>query len=149
MAESLKQRIQGDMKQAMRDKDSVRLGVIRLMLSAIKQREVDERIELNDEQVVEILTKMLKQRRDSVTQYEQAGRNDLSEIEKFEITVVSEYMPPALDDAEVDAMIAEVIAETGATSAKEMGKVIGRLKGLTKGRVDMGVVSAKVKAALN
>ena len=149
MAESLKQRIQGDMKQAMRDKDSVRLGVIRLMLSAIKQREVDERIELNDEQIIEILTKMLKQRRDSVAQYEQAGRNDLSEIEKFEITVVSEYMPPALDDAEVDAMIAEVIAETGATSAKDMGKVIGRLKGLTKGRADMGVVSAKVKAALN
>ncbi len=149
MAESLKQSIQNDMKQAMRDKDSARLATIRLINAAIKQREVDERIELSDDQVLEVLTRMLKQRRDSVAQYEEAGRTDLSENEKFEIGVIEAYMPPALDDSELDSMVEAAIAESGASGPRDMGKVMGLLKPRIQGRADMGAVSGKVKARLS
>lgn len=145
---SLKARIQEDMKDAMRSGDKRRLGVIRLILSAVKQREVDERIELDDTQVLAVLDKMLKQRRESLTQYEQAGRADLAEQESFEIGVVQTYMPQPLDAAEIDALIDTAIAETGAAGIKDMGKVMGILKPKLQGRADMGAVSGQIKAKL-
>ena len=145
---SLKARIQEDMKDAMRSGDKRRLGVIRLILSAVKQREVDERIELDDTQVLAVLDKMLKQRRESLTQYEQAGRADLAEQESFEIGVVQTYMPQPLDAAEIDALIDAAIAETGAAGIKDMGKVMGILKPKLQGRADMGAVSGQIKAKL-
>lgn len=145
---SLKARIQEDMKDAMRSGDKRRLGVIRLILSAIKQREVDERIELDDTQVLAVLDKMLKQRRESLAQYEQAGRADLADQESFEIGVVQNYLPQPLSPAEVDALIDAAIAETGAAGIKDMGKVMGILKPQLQGRADMGTVSGQIKAKL-
>jgi uncharacterized protein YqeY len=144
----LKQRLQADMKSAMKAGDKRRLGVIRLINAAIKQREVDERTELDDTQVLVVLDKMLKQRRDSITQYQNAGREDLAEQERYEVGVCQEYMPAALDDADIDAMIDAALATTGAAGIKEMGKVMGVLKPQMQGRADMAAVSAKVKTRL-
>lgn len=132
----------------MRAKDSARLSAIRLLLSAMKQREVDERIELNDTQVIEIIEKMLKQRRDSISQYEAASRHDLADVEKFEVEVLKTYLPQALTDAEVDAIIAKVISETGASGVKDMGKVMGLVKPQIVGRADVAKVSGLIKAKL-
>ncbi|WP_275096316.1 GatB/YqeY domain-containing protein [Sedimenticola hydrogenitrophicus] len=144
----LKQRIQDDMKSAMKGGDKPRLGVIRLLMAAIKQREVDERIELDDAQILAVLDKMVKQRRDSINQYEQAGRPELAEQEAFEITVLQGYLPEALSEAEIAAMIREAIQATGAESVRDMGKVMGQLKPKMQGRADMGAVSALIKQLL-
>ncbi|HWT28864.1 MAG TPA: GatB/YqeY domain-containing protein, partial [Methylophilaceae bacterium] len=131
---SLKARITEDMKSAMRAKDSARLGAVRLLQAAIKQREVDERIELDDTQVVEAIEKMLKQRRDSISQYEAANRHDLADVEKYEVSVLQEYLPQALTEDEVDALLAKVIADTAAAGIKDMGKVMAAIKPLVVGR---------------
>ena len=144
----LSQRIREDMKTALKAGDKRRLGVIRLILAAIKQREVDERIELDDSQTLAVLDKMVKQRRDSIEQFEKAGRNELAEQESFEIEVLQAYMPEALSEEEIDAMIAEAISGTGAASLRDMGKVMGLLKPKIQGRADMGAVSAMVKQRL-
>ncbi|HEX5362713.1 MAG TPA: GatB/YqeY domain-containing protein [Gallionella sp.] len=145
---SLKQQITDDMKAAMRAKEAARLGAIRLLLAAMKQREVDERIELSDADVVSIIEKMLKQRRDSISQYEAAGRQDLADVEKFEVGILQAYMPQQMDEAEINAAIAEVVAATGAAGPQDMGKVMGVLKPKLAGRADMGRVSALIKAQL-
>lgn len=145
---SLKSRITDDMKAAMKGGDKPRLATIRLVQAAIKQREVDERIELDDEQVLAVLERMLKQRRDSLSQFEAAGREDLAAQERFEIGVLQDYMPAPLAEAEIDAAIAAAIAETGASSARDMGKVMAALKPKVAGRADMQALSGKVKAAL-
>lgn len=145
---TLKQQISEDMKNAMRAKDSARLGAVRLLLAAIKQKEVDERIELDDAAVIAIVEKLLKQRKDSATQYTAAGRMDLAGQENFEIGVLNAYMPQALGAEEVAALIQQAVAETGAASARDMGKVIAWLKPKLAGRADMGVVSSLVKNAL-
>ena len=145
---TLKQQITEDMKTAMRGGDKHRLGVIRLMLAAIKQREVDERIVLDDAQVLAVLEKMLKQRKDSVSQYAAAGREDLAEVERAEMTVIESYLPAKLGDAEIDALITAAIAATGASSPRDMGKVVAAVKDKAAGRADMGVVSGKIKARL-
>ncbi|PKO92763.1 MAG: glutamyl-tRNA amidotransferase [Betaproteobacteria bacterium HGW-Betaproteobacteria-1] len=145
---TLKARITEDMKNAMRAKDTARLGAIRLLQAAIKQREVDERIELDDTQVVEAIEKMLKQRRDSISQYEAAGRNDLADIEKFEVGVLQEYLPVALTDAELDEILGKVVADTGASGIKDMGKVMAAIRPLVIGRADMGKISGLIKARL-
>lgn len=146
---SLKQQITEDMKTAMRAKDSVRLGAIRLLLSAIKQREVDERIELTDADVIAVIEKMLKQRRDSIAAFESANRIDLADIEKFEVSVLQTYMPKQLSDDELNQIITQVIADTGAAGAKDMGKVVGLVKPLVAGVADMGKVSGLIKARLS
>jgi uncharacterized protein YqeY len=146
---TLKVQIQQDMKDAMRSADKRRLGAIRLILAAIKQREVDERIELNDAQVVNVLDKMTKQRRDSLEQYQQAGRDDLAEQETFELEILKAYLPAQLDDAEIDALIDAAIQATGAASMKDMGKVMGELKPQLQGRADMGAVSSRIKNRLS
>ena len=146
---SLKQRITEDMKAAMRAKDAARLGAIRLLLAAMKQREVDERIELSDADVIAIIEKMNKQRRDSISQYEAAGRQDLADVEKFEMSVLADYMPQQMSGAEVAAAVAEAIAATGATGPQDMGKVMGAVKPKLAGRADMGKVSALIKAQLS
>ncbi len=146
---SLKQQITEDMKTAMRARDTPRLGAIRLLLAAMKQREVDERIELTDTDVVTIIDKMIKQRRDSISQFEAAKRQDLADIEKFEISVLQTYMPQPMSEAEVAAAVAEAITSSGAKSPQEMGKVIALLKPQLAGRADMGKVSALVKARLS
>jgi len=146
---SLKQQITEDMKTAMRAKDTARLGAIRLLLAAMKQREVDERIELTDADVVAIIEKMNKQRRDSISQYEAAGRQDLADVEKFEMTVLAAYMPQQMSEAEVAAAVAEAIAATGATGSQDMGKGMGAIKPKLAGRADMGKVSALIKAQLS
>ena len=145
---TLKQQITEDMKTAMRSGDKHRLGVIRLMLAALKQREVDERIELDDTQVLATLEKMLKQRRDSVSQFDAAGRNDLSAIERAEMVVIEAYLPSKLDETEIDALVTAAIAETGASSPRDMGKVVAAVKEKAAGRADMAVVSGKIKARL-
>ncbi len=145
---TIKAKVAEDMKAAMRAKDSARLGAIRLLQAAIKQREVDERIELDDGQVIEAIEKMLKQRRDSITQYEAANRHDLADVEKFEITVLKEYLPAALSDEEVDAILDSVIAETGAASIKDMSKVMAAIKPKVVGRADMGKISGLIKSKL-
>lgn len=145
---TLKAQISEDMKTAMRAKDSVRLGAIRLLLSAIKQREVDERIELQDADVITVIEKMLKQRRDSITAFESANRTDLADIEKFEVTVLQTYMPKQLSDDELNQIITQVIADSGATGAKDMGKVVGLVKPLVAGVADMGKVSSLIKLRL-
>ncbi|HIP52471.1 MAG TPA: GatB/YqeY domain-containing protein [Chromatiales bacterium] len=144
----LKERIQDDMKTAMRGGDKRRLGVIRLVMAAIKQREVDERIELDDTQVLAVLDKMVKQRRESIAQYEKAGRDDLTEQEQYEISVLQDYLPEALSEEEIAAMVDEAIAQIGASSIRDMGKVMGQLKPKMQGRADMGTVSALVKQKL-
>ncbi|MBS1137134.1 MAG: GatB/YqeY protein [Proteobacteria bacterium] len=146
---SLKIRINEDMKTALRARDSRRLSAIRLLMAAIKQREVDERIELDDAGIVAVIEKMLKQRRDSIQQYEAAKRQDLADVEKFEVEVLTGYMPAALSPAEIDAAVAEAVAASGARGAQDMGKVMGLLKPKLAGRADMGQVSARVKAALS
>jgi len=147
--EGLKQRITEDMKAAMRAKDKQRLGTIRLILAAIKQREVDERTTLDDGQVLAVLDKMVKQRRESVAQYESAGRTDLAEQETYEIGILQGYMPAALSEAEIDALIGDAIAAAGASSIKDMGKVMGVLKPRLQGRADMGQVSQIIKQRLS
>ncbi|WP_018607884.1 GatB/YqeY domain-containing protein [Uliginosibacterium gangwonense] len=145
---SLKERINEDMKAAMRAKETAKLGAIRLLMAAMKQREVDERITLDDAAIIAITDKLLKQRRDSVTQYDAAGRKDLADAERFEIEVLSAYMPAALSDAEIDAAIQAAIAETGASGPADMGKLMAALKPKLAGRADMSAVSGRVKAAL-
>ncbi|MFL9709365.1 GatB/YqeY domain-containing protein [Methylobacillus sp. Pita1] len=145
---TIKAQLAEDMKAAMRAKDSARLGAIRLLQAAIKQREVDERIELDDSQVIEAIEKMLKQRRDSITQYEAANRNDLADVEKFEVTVLKTYLPAALSEDEVNAILDSVIAETGAASIKDMSKVMAAIKPKVVGRADMGKISGLIKSKL-
>ena len=145
---TLKQQLTDDMKTAMKSGDKERLGVIRLINASIKQREVDERIQLDDAQVLSVLEKMLKQRRDSESQFRAAGRTDLADKETFEIGVIQGYMPAQLSAAEVDAIIAATIAEAGATGPKDMGKVMGLVKPKVAGRTDMGKLSEQVKARL-
>jgi len=149
MADTLKESLMADMKDAMRAKDKDRLGTIRLIQAAIKQREVDERIELDDEQVLVVLDKMVKQRRDSITQYRDAGREELAAKEEAELEILQHYLPEALSEAELDELINEAIAASGADSMKDMGKVMGQLKPKVQGRADMGEVSARIKARLN
>jgi uncharacterized protein YqeY len=146
---SLKAQISEDMKNAMRAKDSARLGAIRLLQAAIKQREVDERIELDDAAVIAVIEKMLKQRRDSIAAYESANRTDLADVEKFEVTVLQTYMPKQLTDDEVNQIITQVIADTGASGAKDMGKVVSLVRPLVAGVADMGKVSGLIKARLS
>ena len=137
------------MKAAMRAKDAARLSTVRLLLAAIKQREVDERIELDDAQVLSVIEKMIKQRRESIAQYEKASRNDLADVEKAEIQVLTGYLPAQMSDAEIQKAIASVIAETGASGVKDMGKVMAALKGKLAGKADMGKVSGLVKSKLS
>lgn len=145
---SLKAQITEDMKSAMRARETARLGAIRLLLAAIKQREVDERIELDDAQIVAAIDKMLKQRRDSISQFEAAGRQELADIEHFEISVLQTYMPAAASDEEIDALIAQAVTDTGAADVKDMGKVMAAVKPKLTGRADMTQVSARIKAKL-
>lgn len=144
----LKSQLKDAQKAAMRAKDKARLTVIRGMLAAIKRIEVDERIELDDARILSVLDKMLKQRRDSISQFEAAGRNDLADQEKYEMGVVQEFLPAQLTLAEIDALIAAAIAATGANSMQDMGKVMGQLKPQLQGRADLGKVSAQIKASL-
>jgi len=145
---SLKQQIQEDMKAAMRAQDKKRLDTIRLIMAAIKQIEVDERIVVDDARLLAILDKMVKQRRDSIAQYQQGNRPDLVEVEEFELQIIQHYMPTPLTDAEITTLITAAIANSGATSAKDMGKVMAELKPKLQGRADVAAVSAKVKQQL-
>ena len=146
---ALKTRINDDVKTAMRSKDKERLGTLRLLTAAIKQIEVDQRIELNDDQVIAVLEKMLKQRKDSIEQFEKAGRTELAEIEIKEVAILKEFMPEQLSDADIDNLIDEAMAVTGASEMKDMGKVMGILKPKLAGKADMGAVSGKIKAKLS
>ena len=136
------------MKVSMKGGDKKRLGVIRLVLAAIKQIEVDERIELDDDRVLAVLDKMVKQRRESISQYKNAGRDDLWEQEEYEVTILQDFLPEPLSDDEIERLIAKAIGDTGAASIKDMGKVMGILKPIMQGRADMGAVSGKIKAQL-
>ena len=146
---SLKLQISEDMKTAMRAKDTARLAAIRLLMAAIKQREVDERIELSDAEVLAVIDKMMKQRRDSFSQFEAAGRKDLADIEQFEMSVLLGYMPQQLSQADIDSAIEQAISASGAASAQDMGKVMAILKPKFAGRADIGKASAQVKARLS
>jgi len=146
---SLKLRITEDMKAAMRAKDADRLKAIRLLLAAMKQREVDERIELTDADILAIIDKMMKQRRESITQFEQAGRQDLVQAEQAEVTVLQTYMPQPLSAAEIEVLVGEAITAAGATSPKDMGAVMTQLRPRLAGRADMAQVSQRVKARLS
>ncbi len=146
---TLKAQITEDMKQAMKAKDSFRLGTIRLLQSAMKQKEVDERIELNDEQVIAIVDKLIKQRKDSVQAYEQAAREDLAEVERQEMAVLQAYLPARMSDEEIHAAVKAIVSELNAAGPGEMGRVMGQVKTRLAGKADMGVVSQAVKAALN
>jgi len=146
---ALKTRINDDVKTAMRSKDKQRLGTLRLLTAAIKQIEVDQRIELDDDQIIAVIEKMLKQRKDSIEQFEKAGRNELAEIEINEVAILKEFMPEQLSDAEVETLIDDAIATTGASAMKDMGKVMGILKPKLAGKADMGAVSGKIKAKLS
>ena len=145
---TLKSRITEDMKDAMRAKDAARLSTTRLLLAAIKQREVDERKDMADADVVNVIEKMIKQRRDSITQFEAGKRQDLVEIEKAEVAILQAYMPQQLTEGEIDTAIADAIASTGAAGPAGMGKVMAELKGKLAGRADMTALSARVKAKL-
>ncbi len=145
---ALKERITDDMKAAMRSGEKERLGVIRMITSAIKQREVDERIILDDTQVLSVLEKMIKQRKESVVQFKAGNRQDLVDKESAEIALLQGYLPAALSDAEIDSLINEAVAATGAASVKDMGKVMAIIKAKAQGRADMGAVGAKIKAKL-
>ena len=145
---SLKARITEDMKSAMRAKETARLGAIRLLLAAVKQREVDERIELDDPQVLSVLEKMIKQRKESLVQFQAGNRQDLVAKEAAEITLLQGYMPTQLSDREIDALINDAVASTGASSIKDMGKVMAVIKARAQGRADLGAVGAKIKAKL-
>lgn len=149
MADSLKDQITADMKEAMRAKDKETLGTIRLIQAAIKQIEVDERVELDDSRVLAVLDKMIKQRRDSITQYRDAGREELAAREEAEISIIQKYLPAALSETEIDALIEEAISNSGAQSMQDMGKIMGQLKPKLQGRADMGAVSARIKARLS
>ncbi|NOU21047.1 MAG: GatB/YqeY domain-containing protein [Methyloglobulus sp.] len=149
MSGLLTDRIKDDMKASMKGGDKSRLGVIRLILAAIKQIEVDERITLDDERTLQVLDKMLKQRRESIRQFTDAGRHDLVAIEEAEVLVIQNFMPLALTEAEIDGMVSAAVAESGAESVKDMGKVMALLKGKMQGRADMSAVSAKIKVALS
>jgi uncharacterized protein len=146
---SLKERITDDMKAAMRSGEKERLGVIRMITSAIKQREVDERITLDDGQVLSVLEKMIKQRKESLVQFQAGNRQDLVDKEAAEITLLKSYLPSQLGDAELDGLIADAIAASGAASIKDMGKVMAIIKGKAQGRADMAAVGAKIKARLS
>lgn len=139
--------IKDEMKIAMKSGEKKRLGVIRLMLAAVKQIEVDERIELDDNRVLLVLDKMVKQRRESIRQYTDGNRTDLADIEAAEILIIQDFLPQPLTEAEIDAMVAQAVVDSGATSIKEMGKVMALLKEPMQGRADMSVVSVKIKAA--
>lgn len=145
---TLRAQISDDMKAAMRAKDSARLNAIRLLLAAMKQREVDDRIELNDSQVIEVIEKMLKQRRDSISQYEAANRQDLADAEKFEVEVLQTYLPQALSAEEIATLLDNAISETGASGIKDMGKVMALVKPKIIGRADVGQVSGLIKSRL-
>jgi uncharacterized protein YqeY len=146
---SLKERIQEDMKGAMRSGDKDRLGTIRLIMAAVKQREVDERITLDDAQLLAVLEKMGKQRRESIAQFQAGGRADLVAKENAELTIINSYMPAPLADDELDALINQAISETGAASIKDMGKVMAIIKSKAQGRADMAAVGARIKARLS
>ena len=148
MTVTLKAQLTSDMKDAMRAKDKDRLGTIRLIQAAIKQREVDERIELDDTQVLAVLDKMVKQRRDSIKQYRDAAREDLAAVEEAELLVIQTYLPAPLDEAELDNLISEAISSSGASGMQDMGKVMGQLRAKVQGRADMGEVSNRIKARL-
>ena len=145
----LREQLNEDIKTAMKAREQEKLGALRLLLSAVKQREVDERITLDDAGVIAVIEKMIKQRKDSISQYEKAQRQDLADKEKYEISVIEAYMPKQLSQAEVEAVVAEVIASTGAKSAADMGKVMALVKPKVAGRADMGKVSALVKSKLS
>ena len=145
---SLRDRINEDMKNAMRAREAEKLGALRLLLAAMKQREVDERITLDDAAVVSVIEKMMKQRRDSIEQYEKAQRQDLADKEKYEMSVLQAYLPQGLSQSEIDAIVADAIASSGAKSAADMGKVMAIVKPKVAGRADMGKVSALVKSKL-
>ena len=145
---SLKEKLSEDMKAAMRAKESEKLATIRLINAAIKQREVDERVELGDDQVLAVIEKMIKQRKDSITQFEAGGRQDLADKEKSEITVLAAYMPAQMSEAEVQAEVAAAVVQSGASGPQDMGKVMAVLKPKLAGRADMTAVSGLVKAAL-
>lgn len=145
----IKSNISEDVKTAMRGKDKPRLAALRLIQAAFKQKEVDERIELDDQQCIAILDKMAKQHRDSIEQFQQANRDDLIEQEQFELDIIEQYLPAQLSEQEINDMINAAIAETGAESIKDMGKVMGKLKGELQGRADMGKVSGLIKSRLN
>jgi uncharacterized protein YqeY len=144
----LKTRINDDVKSAMRAKDKDRLGALRLITAAIKQKEVDERIELDDTGVLAVLEKMVKQRKDSIEQYSRAGRDDLIAKEQFELELIQDYLPEQMSEAEIEAVVAEAISATGASEMKDMGKVMGMVKPRVQGKADMGLVSKLVKAKL-
>ncbi|WP_199102046.1 GatB/YqeY domain-containing protein [Aquitalea sp. ASV11] len=146
---SLKVRISDDMKSAMKAKETERLAAIRLLMAAIKQKEVDERIELDDAAIVAVIDKMLKQRRDSISQYEAAQRQDLADKEKAEMTVLMAYMPQQLSEAEIDELVAKAVVDCGAASMQDMGKVMGLLRPQLAGRADMALVSTRIKARLS
>ena len=146
---TLKARIQEDMKSALRAGEKEKLGYIRMLMAAIKQREVDERIELDDAQVLSVIEKMVKQRRESITQFEAGGRADLVARETAEMQLLAAYLPAQLSSAELEAMISEIIAATGANTIKDMGKVMAAIKARAAGRADMGAVGARVKARLS
>ena len=145
---SLKGQIRDDMKTAMKAGDKDRLKTVRLIIAAIKQIEIDQRVELDDAAVLDVLNKMVKQRRDSVSQFQAGGRDDLAAIETEEIAVIEQYLPAAMSDAELDELIGKAIAETGAESIRDMGKVMGKAKVMAEGRADMGAVGTKVKSIL-
>ena len=145
---SLRERLNEDLKSAMKAREAERLAALRLMLAAVKQREVDERVTLDDAGVVAVVEKMIKQRKDSIAQYEKAARQDLADKEKFEISVIEGYLPKQMSQPEIEAAVAEAVAQSGAKSAADMGKVMGVLKPRLAGRADMGKVSALVKARL-
>jgi hypothetical protein len=149
MSDTLKTKLQSDMKSSLKGGDKNRLGVIRLMLAAIKQIEVDERIELDDDRIIAVLDKMVKQRRESITQFDSAGRDDLSAIEQAELKIIQEYLPAALSEAEIDELVTQSIAATGAASIKDMGKLMAALKPKLLGRADMGKVSQLIKSRLS
>ncbi len=148
MVSSLKQRIQEDMKLALRAQEKQRLGVIRLILAAVKQVEVDERIEVDDTRIMQILNKMIKQRRDSIAQYDQAKRDDLAHQERLEVKIIQAYLPGPLSEADIDCILSEVIAKVGATSVKDMGKIMAELKERLQGRADMTQISEEIKKRL-
>ena len=149
MSETLKTRLQDDMKSSMKSGNKERLGVIRLMLSAIKQIEVDERIELDSDRITAVLDKMAKQRRESIAQFEKAGRDDLTAIEQAELEIILEFLPEALSEAEINDLVEQSINATGATTLKDMGKLMGMLKPQLQGRADMGKVSQLIKSRLS
>ncbi|MDC1287217.1 GatB/YqeY domain-containing protein [Gammaproteobacteria bacterium] len=149
MASTLKPQLTNDMKSSMKSGDKKRLGVVRLMLAAIKQIEVDERIELDDTRILAVLDKMLKQRRESISHYSDAGRDDLVTVEQAEIEIIQEYLPEALTESEINDLVEQSMAATGAASIKDMGKLMGVLKPQLQGRADMGRVSQLIKSRLS